>query len=98
MRAYINYKLINDCSYIYCALVLVFDLQEHHIYVHTLRGSLEDHTLFQTKRVYPFSDHNGLKTLLDGAAHTYMVNIREHPPGVRAMPRFVSFRTPIQNF
>ena len=32
--------------------------------------------------VYPYSDQNGAKTLPDGAAHTYMVYIREyHPPG-----------------
>ena len=41
------------------------------------------------------------KTLPNGAAHTYMACIREYPPpppGARAIPRFVSFRTPIQNF
>ena len=39
------------------------------------------------------------KTLPNGAAHTYMACIGEYPPpGARAIPRFVSFRTPIQNF
>ena len=30
--------------------------------------------------MYPFSDQNHAKTLLDGAAHTYIAYIREYPP------------------
>ena len=51
------------------------------------RSSPENPTRFQTKiqngqSVYPYSDQDGAKTLPDGAAHTYMVYIREyHPPG-----------------
>ena len=33
------------------------------------------------QRLYPFSDHNGAKTLSDGAAHAYIAYIREYPPG-----------------
>ena len=31
--------------------------------------------------VYPFSEQNGAETPPDGAAHTYMTNMREFPPG-----------------
>ena len=46
------------------------------------RSSLESPTRFQTEMgsVYPFSDQNGGKTLLDGAAHSFMAYIREYPP------------------
>ena len=51
-------------------------------FIHTL-SFLENHTI----SVYPCSDQNGAKTLRgrgwglpDGAAHTYMAYIREHPP------------------
>ena len=30
--------------------------------------------------VYPFSDQNSAKNLLNGAAHTYMAYVRQYPP------------------
>ena len=43
------------------------------------RNSLKNHT---RESVYPFSDQNRAKTLLDGAAHTYIAYIMEFPPGL----------------
>ena len=40
--------------------------------------------------VCPFSDQNGTKTLPDGAAHTYMVYIRECPPAIISKTQYQS--------
>ena len=51
------------------------------------RLECEDHTPFMTKLAkigqnrYPIHDQNGWKTILFGAAHTYIAYIREYPPG-----------------
>ena len=37
-------------------------------------------TFTHSRSYLPFSDQNGVKTLLDGAAHTYIAYIRESPP------------------
>ena len=42
-------------------------------------------TFTHSRSYLPFSDQNGVKTLLDGAAHTYIAYIRESPPPPRAL-------------
>ena len=37
---------------------------------------------------YPFWDQNGVKTLPDGAARTYMAYIREYPPWAVSLLQF----------
>ena len=47
------------------------------------RGSLQNHTRFQTKmvKIYtPFSDQNGSKAIPFEEAHTYIAYIGEYPP------------------
>ena len=49
-----------------------------------------NHTLFKTKMAnrYPIYDQNGQKTIPFGAAHTYIVHVREYPgptPGVETI-------------
>ena len=53
------------------------------------RNSLENSTIpdQNEQRVYPFSDQKGPKTIPFGAAHTYMVYIRDYLP-----PRSFPFR------
>ena len=46
-----------------------FGIETITTFIHS-RSSLKNHTQFQTKSVYPFSDQNGAKALLEGAAYT----------------------------
>ena len=43
---------------------------------------LKKHTQFKTRvhKPYPISDQNGWKTILFGAAHTYIAYTRDYPP------------------
>ena len=69
---------------IFLFLFFSFGIETINTLIHS-RSSLENHTRFRPKwqSVYPFSDHNGTKTLPDGAAHIYIAYIRKYPPGTQ---------------
>ena len=61
---------------------LILGIKTITTFIHS-RSSLEKHTRFLTKmgKVYTcFLTKTAQKTLPDGAAHTYMANVREYPP------------------
>ena len=64
---------------IFLFLSYSFGIETINTFIHS-RSSLENHTRFQTKSVYPFSVQNGAKTLPDGAAHTCIAYLREYSP------------------
>ena len=58
-------------EFAYFSFFLTFGTDTINTFTHSC-SYLKNHTCF--------SDQNGVKTLLDGAAHTYIAYIREYPP------------------
>ena len=69
---------------IFLFLSYSFGIETINTFIHS-RSSLKNHTRFQTKSVYPFSDQNSAKILSDRATPAY---IREYPPGFKRSPIF----------
>ena len=70
----------NDIFRLFLFLSHSFGVEKPNTFIRS-RGSLENHTRFQTIMVkildlYPFSEQNGSKTIPFGAAHTYCSGFR----------------------
>ena len=73
----------NNLFWLFLFLSYSFEVEKANTFIRS-RGSLENHTRFQTIMVkiilYLFSDQNASKAIPFGAAHTYIADIGEYIP------------------
>ena len=83
IRAQKRKKLVNPFRIrIFLFLAFSFGIETINTFIHSVVPSKTIPDSRQNgQSVYPFSDHNGAKTLPEGTAHTYISYIREYPPG-----------------